>query len=196
MKRDIVVIGASAGGIEALRDVLAGLPGSYPGSIFVVLHVPDGAGGVLAEILSRASSLEVSSAVDDEPILPGRVYVAVGGHHLLLGEGRILTRRGPRENGLRPAADPLFRSAAWYYGPRVVGVILSGTLSDGTAGLRDVRRQGGIGIVQDPADAMYEGMPTSALDSGGADHVVAAQRHRSAAPAARVRRDRGRTANR
>jgi two-component system chemotaxis response regulator CheB len=172
--RDVVVIGASAGGIEALQTVLRGLTPDYGGAIFVVLHIPPGGGRALAPILDRASPIPVRTAVDLEPIRAGNVYVCVADHHLLLGNGHVHVRRGPQENGHRPAVDPLFRSAARYFGPRVVGVVLSGTLSDGTAGLHAVRRQGGVAIVQDPDDAVYDGMPANALRDVGADHVVPA----------------------
>jgi two-component system chemotaxis response regulator CheB len=173
-RRDVVVIASSAGGIEALRDVLRGVPVDYDGVMLVVLHMPAGGGMALPKILDRAGPLPAAPAVDGEPLKVGRVYVCVADHHLLIGDGHVHVRRGPRENGHRPAADPLFRSAARYFGTRVVGVVLSGTLSDGTAGLSAVRRQGGVAIVQEPSDALYGGMPTSALDSVGADFVVPA----------------------
>jgi two-component system chemotaxis response regulator CheB len=174
-QRDVVVVAASAGGIEALREMLAGVPSGYPGVVLVVLHIPPGGGQALPHILERAGALPASTAVDGESLRGGRIYVCAPDHHLLLGDGRVLVRLGPKENGHRPAADPLFRSAARYYGPRVVGVVLSGTLSDGTAGLQAVRSQGGIAVVQDPDDAMYPGMPTSAIEEVGADHVLSAR---------------------
>jgi two-component system chemotaxis response regulator CheB len=174
-KRDVVVVGASAGGIEALQETLAGVEPGFDGALFVVLHMAAGGGGALAPILARAARIPVATAVDGEPIRPGHVYVCVADHHLLLADGCVHLRRGPKENGHRPAVDPLFRSAARYFGPRVIGVVLSGTLSDGTAGLLAVRCQGGVAVVQDPGDALYDGMPASALRDVGADHVVAAR---------------------
>jgi two-component system chemotaxis response regulator CheB len=172
--RDVVVVGASAGGIEALREMLHGLDPDLDAAVFVVLHMGAGGGHALASILGRASAIPVASAVDGERVRPGRVYVCVADHHLVLADGHTRVRRGPKENGHRPAVDPLFRSAARYFGPRVIGVILSGTLSDGTAGLQAVRRQGGVAVVQEPGDALYDGMPVSALQDVGADHVLPA----------------------
>jgi two-component system chemotaxis response regulator CheB len=171
--RDIIVMGASAGGIETLKVVLGGIPPDVPACILAVVHIPPSGGRALQRILSRASQLEVLAARHGEPLKHGRVYVGIGDHHLLVGDGVVQVTSGPRENGHRPAADPLFRSAAAYYGTRVIGVVLSGTLSDGTAGLLTVRRRGGLVVVQDPADAMYDGMPSSALEYAGADYVVA-----------------------
>lgn len=173
-KRDIVVIGASAGGIEALRHVLGGVPPEFRGVVLVVLHIAPGAGTALPEILDRAGPLTATAGVDGEPLAPGHVYVAPADHHLVISTDHIHVVPGPRENGHRPAADPLFRSAARYHGTRVVGVVLSGTLSDGTAGLDAVRKQGGIAVVQDPDDALYDGMPTNALEWVGADFVLPA----------------------
>jgi two-component system chemotaxis response regulator CheB len=174
-KRDIVVIGASAGGIEALQEVIAGLPPDFSGSMLIVVHMPASGGKALQRILSRITSLDVVAAADRQPLVPGRIYVCVGDSHLMVGRAHIHVRQGPRENGHRPAADPLFRSASNYHGRRVVGVILSGTLSDGTAGLLVVRRHGGLAVIQDPKDAIYGGMPESALEYVGADYVVTAK---------------------
>src|SRR4051794_23232341 len=171
-KRDVVVVAASAGGIEALRSMLAGVPADFDAAILVVLHMPPTGGQTLPRILQRAGHLPASSARDGEALRPGHIYVCVGDHHLLVANGHVHVRRGPTENGSRPAADPLFRSAARYYGARVIGVILSGTLSDGTAGLLAVRQRGGIAVVQDPDDALYDGMPRSALAYVDVDHVV------------------------
>src|SRR5262245_22796388 len=172
MTRRVVVIAASAGGIEALQSVLRHLPRDFDAPIFVVLHMAAGGGAALATILDRAGPLPAAQAVDREAIVSGRVYVCVPDHHLLVGSGHVHIRRGPRENGHRPAADPLFRSAALYYGTDAIGVILSGSLSDGTAGLQAIRSRGGLAIVQDPGDALYAGMPTHAIDYVGADHVA------------------------
>lgn len=174
-RRDLIVIAASAGGIEALQAVLRSVPADLPATILVVLHIPAEGGRVLPQILDRAGPLVASAAVHGEELRHGHVLVAPGDHHLLVAEGHVHLSRGPRENGSRPAADPLFRSAATYYGARVIGVVLSGSLSDGTAGLGEIRRRGGIAVVQDPADALYDGMPTSALDHVGADHVLPAR---------------------
>ena len=174
MTRRIVVMAASAGGIEALQTVLRELSPDFDAPVLIVLHMAAGSGGALPGILDRAGPLRAISAVDGQELVPGRVHVCVADHHLLVGEGHLHVRRGPRENGHRPAADPLFRSAALYYGPRAIGVVLSGNLSDGTAGLLAIRRQGGVAVVQDPVDALYDGMPMSALEYVGADHVVPA----------------------
>ncbi len=174
-KRDVIVVGASAGGIEALTALLSRLPEDLDAAVLVVVHMPAQGGPALRQILGRAARLPVGLAADNEPLRSGRVYVSVGDFHLLVGAGRVYVRQGPRENGYRPAIDPLFRSAAVYYGPRVIGVVLSGNLSDGTAGLLAIRRQGGLAVVQDPDDAVYDSMPNSAIEEAGADHVVPAE---------------------
>jgi len=170
--RDIIVIGASAGGVEAVSRLAAGLPADLPAAVFVVVHFPETSTSVLPQILSRSGPLPAHHAEDDEPILPGRIYVAEPGAHLMLNHGRVRCIRGPRENRHRPAIDPLFRTAARAYGPRVAGVILSGTLDDGTAGLREVKRNGGLAVVQSPASALYTGMIESALAHVEVDHVA------------------------
>ncbi len=173
--RDIIVIGASAGGIDALARVVHHLPPALPASVFIVCHISPVARSVLPTILSRNGPLLAAHARDGEPFYPGHIYVAPPDRHLLLGpDGRMQLTHGPRENNHRPAADPLFRSAARHYGPRVVGVVLSGSLSDGAAGLMAVRSAGGVAVVQDPADAMVAAMPLSASQIAGADYVVAA----------------------
>jgi two-component system chemotaxis response regulator CheB len=172
---DIVVIGASTGGVDVLTSVMAGLPPGLPASLFVVCHFPSGGRSVLPDILSRAGPLLATHAVDGEPFHPGHVYVAPPDHHLLLqAGGRMQLSRGPRENNHRPAVDPLFRSAASAYGSRVIAVVLSGGLGDGTAGLLAVRAAGGVAVVQDPADAVMASMPSNAVSIAGADHVVPA----------------------
>lgn len=172
--RHVVVVGASAGGIEALQQMVAGFPPDLAASVLVVLHMGPGSGGALPRILDRAGPLPALAATEGEPLEESRIYVCVADHHLLVSDGEIRLRRGPRENGHRPAVDPLFRSAAVYYGPAALGVVLSGSLSDGTAGLSVLRRQGGRAVVQDPAEAIYDGMPASAIEHVGADHVVKA----------------------
>lgn len=171
--RDIVVVGASAGGVEALVQLARGLPPGLPASVFVVCHFSPTAHSALPEILSRAGPLLATHAADGEPFVPGHVYVAPPDRHLLLEPGGVVRlTRGARENNHRPAADPLFRSAARHYGPRVIGVVLTGALSDGAAGLFAVRTAGGVAVVQDPRDAVVADMPQAAADVAGADHVV------------------------
>lgn len=170
MKQDIIVIGASAGGFETLRSLLERLPADLPASLFIVLHV--GEVSHLAKVLSQTSTMPVRSAETGLPIERGNVYVAVPGKHLLLHDRHLLVRRGPRENQSRPAIDPLFRSAAVTFGARVIGVVLSGALSDGTAGLQAIKRCGGIAVVQDPRDALVSVMPRSAIRNVAVDHVT------------------------
>ncbi len=172
--RDIIVIGASAGGLEALTQVVRGLPPGFPAAVFVVCHFPAAGSSRLPEILSRRGPLLAHHARDGEPVLPGQIYVAPPDFHLLLRPGSVQLTHDPRENRHRPAIDPLFRSAARAYGPRVIGVVLSGALSDGTAGLLAVRAAGGLAVVQDPRDALAPGMPASARTVAGADHVATA----------------------
>jgi two-component system chemotaxis response regulator CheB len=180
---DLIVIGASAGGLEALTALVAGLPPDLPGAVCVVLHRRPYTPNHLTGILSRAGPLPARSATQGAPLEPGVIYVAVPDQHLLVWPGAahrpgdtgvIRLARGPKENRARPAVDPLFRSAALTYGPRVIAVVLSGALDDGTAGLWAVRDRGGIAVVQDPADAAVASMPASALAEVGADHVARA----------------------
>ncbi len=161
--RDIVTVAASAGGLEPLRALLAALPADFPASVLVVLHIPATGGRTLPRILDRAGLLPAAAAVNGKLLQPGRVYVAPADLHLLVVDGRARTSRGPRQNGVRPSADPLFRSAALYGGPRTIGVVLSGTLDDAALGAATVERLGGRVIVQDPAEAAYESMPRCAL---------------------------------
>ena len=171
-RRDIVVIGASAGGVQALSSLVRGLPGDLAAAVFVVLHMPPFAKSHLPEILSRAGPLSAAHALNGEPIVPGRVYIAPPDRHLLVRPGYIEVTRGPRENRSRPAVDPLFRTAARAYGSRVAGVVLSGALYDGSAGLMAVKLRGGLAIVQDPNEAIVDSMPRSALDLVDVDYVA------------------------
>ena len=170
--KQIVVIGASAGGIEALRVVAAGLPADFPAPICVVVHTAPESPGVLGEILARAGHLAARNATTGERLVPGTIYVAPPDCHLVIEPGRARVTKGPRENRFRPAIDPLFRSAAQVFGPNAIGVILTGSLDDGTAGLWTIKRLGGIAVVQDPTDALFSGMPQHALDHVPVDHVV------------------------
>jgi two-component system, chemotaxis family, protein-glutamate methylesterase/glutaminase len=172
LQRDIVVVGASAGGVEALGALVRGLPAEMPAAVFIVLHVHPGGTSVLARILARQTSMHVAAARDGEPIERGRIYVALPDHHMLVGKGVVELTRGPRENGHRPAVDPLFRSAARSYGQRVIGVVLSGALDDGTSGLQVISDHGGATMVQDPAQALYPSMPKSALAHDSTARVV------------------------
>lgn len=173
-KKDIIVIGGSAGSGEALQQIVADLPGDLPASIFVTTHVPSRSHGFLADVLSRKSSLPVSSAVEGQAIEKGRIYVAVPDRHLMLIDGVMHLGEGPRENMTRPAIDPLFRSAALSYGPRAVGVVLSGMLNDGASGLWAIKACGGTAVVQYPLDAIADQMPLAALEAVEADEVAPA----------------------
>jgi two-component system chemotaxis response regulator CheB len=168
----IVVIGASSGGIEALRQLIGGLPSDFPVPICVVLHTSPQSPGLLGKILADAGALPTATAATGMPIRAGHIYVAPPDRHLLVEPGGLCLGRGPKENRFRPAIDPLFRSAAQVYGPGAVGVILTGNLDDGSAGLRTIKQLGGIAIVQDPRDALFPAMPTNALRHVVADYVV------------------------
>jgi two-component system chemotaxis response regulator CheB len=172
--RDIVVIGTSTGGLQVLCELVAGLPPGFPAALFVVCHVPAEFPSKLPEILSRNGSLLARHARDGEPIYPGHIYVAPPDYHLLIAEGKVQLHHGARENRHRPAIDPLFRSAARVYGRRTIGVILTGALYDGVAGLLAIRGAGGAAVVQDPRDAILPGLPAAAAAVAGADHVVPA----------------------
>jgi two-component system, chemotaxis family, protein-glutamate methylesterase/glutaminase len=160
--RDIIVIGASAGGLEALKGILGGLPSDLEAAVMIVLHTASHARSLLPPILERAGKLPVSHPSDGEAIERGRVYIAPPSFHMIVEDGVLRVLQGPRENLHRPAIDPLFRSAAAAYGPRVIGLILTGMLDDGTAGLMVVSASGGKAIVQNPETALYPGMPRSA----------------------------------
>lgn len=173
-ERDVVLIGGSAGAIEALLTIVGGLPADFPAAVLVVVHTSPEVPSLLPAVLARAGALPAVHAQEGERIRGGQIYVAPPDHHITLAEQKILhVRRGPRENGHRPAIDPLFRSAVVAgYAARGIGVLLSGYLDDGAAGLYAVRTRGGIAMVQDPADAIVGDMPANALRYGGADYVL------------------------
>jgi len=176
---DLILLGASAGGVEAVSAAVAGLPADLNAAVCVVIHLRPDASSRLPQILARAAALPVVAARNGMPLQPGVVHVCVPDLHMLIdsGEddrGRVRLVRGPRENRTRPAVDPLFRSAALAFGPRVVGVVLSGALDDGTAGLWAVKDRGGIAVVQDPDDAAVRSMPSSAIAEVTVDHVASA----------------------
>lgn len=184
----LVVVGASAGGVEALRDLVAALPADFPAAIVVVLHIAPAGSSVLPQILGRAGNLPAVPAADGEALRGGRVYVAPPDRHVVVEDGHLCVMRGPSVNGHRPAIDPLFRSAAAAYGAHVAGVVLSGVLDDGTAGLLAVKDAGGRTLLQDPASALYAGMPSSAIEAvepnfvGTAQEIGAALAEHASAP--------------
>ncbi len=171
-RRDIVVIGASAGGVEALMRVAEQLRPDIGAAVLVVLHLTPYADSRLAERLNAAGEVHAAPAVDGEAIVPNRIYVAVPDRHLMVEGQRIRLSRGPRESRARPSIDVLFRSAAFACGPRVIGVVLTGMLDDGTAGLWAIKDHGGVAIVQSPDEAEYPSMPSSAAQHVAVDYSV------------------------
>lgn len=169
---DIIVIGGSAGGIEILIQLVKSILADIPAAIFIVIHISPHSVSLLPKILQRRTSMQVSHAKNGEAIKQGHIYIAPPDFHLLIKPEYVLLSHGPKENRHRPAVDPLFRSAAREYKSRVVGVILSGTLDDGTAGLMAIKQQGGIAIVQDPEEALYDGMPRSAIENVPVDYIL------------------------
>jgi two-component system chemotaxis response regulator CheB len=169
----VITIGASAGGVEALVQLVRILPQDIAAPVCIVLHIPADAPSLLAQILNRDSTLPVAHAEHMQRWENGRIYVAPPDRHLLIyADGTLRVARGPRENRHRPAVDPLFRSAAAAFGTGAIGIILSGTMDDGTAGLLTIKERGGMAIVQDPDEALYPSMPQSAIAHVNVDHVV------------------------
>jgi two-component system, chemotaxis family, protein-glutamate methylesterase/glutaminase len=170
--KKIVLLGGSAGAIEATSTILRAIPPDIPAAFFVVVHLNPTVPSLLAGILARRIQLRVADAFDNTVIEAGTVYVAPPDRHLTIFEDRVRLGRGPRENGFRPAVDPLFRSAAASIGEGVIGVVLTGNLDDGTTGLIAIKQAGGIAIVQDPAEALYPSMPASAIQEATVDYVL------------------------
>lgn len=168
----IIVMGASAGGFEAFKTIIRKLPPDFAIPIFIVWHMSPDIRGILPQMLNRENRIHAAHAHDHEVIRSNRIYVAPPDHHLLIEDGKVRVTRGPKENRFRPAVDPLFRSAAYAYGNRVIGVVLSGGLDDGTAGLWRIKHNGGIAVVQDPREAEVSSMPESALREVQVDHSV------------------------
>ena len=174
-RRDIVLIGASAGGVDALSKLLAALPTDLPAAVYIIMHVPANPPSILHTILQSRTRWPVLPAIDGATIRQGVVTVAVSDHHLLFSDGHVRLTRGPRENRSRPSIDATFRSGAIHFGPRCIGVVLTGSLDDGTAGLWAIKDRGGIGVVQSPDDAEYPSMPISALSHVQVDHTATLQ---------------------
>jgi two-component system chemotaxis response regulator CheB len=172
VNRDIVTIGASAGSVEILLELVRELPSDLGAALFVVLHLPSDYTSTLPDLLSKRGPLPARHPLHGETIRPGTIYVAPGDMHLQVRPGTIEVVRGPKENGFRPAADALFRTASSSYGPRVIGVVLSGYQDCGTAGMLSIKARGGLAVVQDPATAVAPDMPQSVLDAVEVDHVV------------------------
>jgi two-component system, chemotaxis family, protein-glutamate methylesterase/glutaminase len=174
-QKDIVVIGGSAGSLQSLKTIVANLPPDFPASVLVVIHTAPDSPSMLAHLLSKFGPLPAKNAVNGRALKPGQIYVALPDRHLTIEDGRVHVERGPRENRHRPAIDPLFRSAAREYGPRVVGIVLSGLRDDGAAGLFAVKQRGGIAIAQDPDEAAWSEMPARAIAYAAPQYVLRAE---------------------
>jgi two-component system, chemotaxis family, protein-glutamate methylesterase/glutaminase len=172
----VVAIGGSAGAVETLSHIVAGLPDDFPAAVCVVVHHSRDTPSALPHLLRRIGPLPAFHAAGGERLAPARIYVAPPDHHLVLEDGLALVVRGPAENGHRPSIDVLFRSAAQTYGSKAIAVVLSGMLDDGTAGLAAVKRNGGATIAEDPGEAMYPDMPRNAIASGSIDSVLTSER--------------------
>ncbi|WP_082459909.1 MULTISPECIES: chemotaxis protein CheB [unclassified Mycobacterium] len=170
----VVAIGASAGGIEALCDLAAGMPTGLPFAVMIVIHMGRETPSLLAEIIDRSGPVPAVAAVDGAALEAGRIYAAVPDRHLLARDHRAVLSTGPLERGRRPAIDPLFRSVALDYGRQAIGVLMSGLLDDGVAGLGAIKAAGGTTVVQDLADALYPDLPRNAIRAGVADQTAAA----------------------
>lgn len=170
--KNIIVVGASAGGVDALQRLCAALPSDLDACIFIAQHLSPSSKSLLPQLLDRVGPLHAVTPVDGQEIEAGHIYVAGPDMHMLVRKGRVLMRRGPYENRTRPAVNALFRSAAVHYGSRVVGVVLTGLLDDGTDGLIAIKATGGTSIVQDPDDAEWPSMPRNAMKRDHVDHVV------------------------
>lgn len=171
VRRDVLLIGASAGGVHVLTELVRNFPRDLPAAVFIVIHVSPHGRSAMPAILSRSGHLPAVHPDDGDPIEPGKIYVAPPDYHLLIERGRVRVSKAPTENGHRPAVDVLFRTGAEVYGPRTVGVVLTGNLDDGTAGLAAIKRYGGVAVAQDPSEADYPSMPQSAIDNVTVDHV-------------------------
>jgi two-component system chemotaxis response regulator CheB len=171
-QRNIIVVGASAGGVEALLALVKGFPADLEASVFIAIHMRPGFPSNLPRLLEAAGPLPACMPVDGQPFLPGRIYVSTPDRHLLVREDRVNVERGPRENGHRPAVDALFRTAARAHGPRVIGVVMTGYLNCGTAGLLSIKARGGVAVVQNPTSAAVPDMPRSAIRNVAVDHIV------------------------
>ncbi|WP_116124983.1 chemotaxis protein CheB [Lewinella sp. IMCC34183] len=169
--RNVIVVGASAGGVEALVEFVRGVPEDLPAAICIVQHIPAYARSRLDTILQGHTKFEVRRGEDGEALRPGRMYIAPPDHHLLVEGDRVLITRGPRENRFRPAVDTLFRSAAHAYRQRTIGIVLSGALNDGTSGMWTIKRFGGLAIVQDPEEAMFSDMPEGVMKYTEVDYI-------------------------
>ena len=172
----VVAVGASAGGIEALTELAAGMPTDLPFAVLVVIHMSRHTPSLLAQIIDRNGPLPAVAAVDGAVLEAGRIYAAVPDHDLLASDHRVALSDGPCESGLHPSIDVLFRSVALDYGPHAIGVLMSGLLDDGVAGLRAIKAAGGVTVVQEPSDALFPDLPQNAFDAGVADYAAEARK--------------------
>lgn len=172
--RNIIVVGGSAGGLQALLPIVGALPAAFPAAILGAFHTAADSAGTLPGIVGRSTELKVTFAEDEGPMHSGQLYLAPPDRHLLVKRGWLRVVRGPKEHGFRPAIDPLFRSAAAAYGPQVIGVLLSGGMNDGAAGMAAIKREGGTTIAQDPDEAVVANMPRSAIRRNVVDHILRA----------------------